>query len=135
MAHTDVQDIILINLEAMVSKNQNKIVLCRIEKIVEVYRAIGFESGKSNMQKVAHYRLDNQQFNSDFLQILQKHGAAVIERLDNSFVIRKAGCDKDFDAHYLLDGQHLLAFCRSGLIVSESLMSFETGFIDQNRMK
>ncbi len=129
VARTDVQDIILINIEAMMPQDQLKIVLHKIEKIVEVYRAIGFETHQNSLQKIAHYRLDNQQFNSDTLQLLQKHGAVITERLDDSFVIQKSGCDKDIDELYkLLDGRHLLAFCKSGLIVSESLMSFDGFF-------
>lgn len=126
VARTDVTDVILISIEAMVTKDQLKIVLYKIEKIVEVYRAFGFETNQNSLQKIAHYRLDNQQFTSDTLQLLQKYGAVITERLNDSFVIQKSGCDKDIDALYnLLDGQHLLAFCKSGLIVSESLMSFD----------
>jgi len=129
VARTDVQDIILINIHAMVPQDQLKIVLYKIEKIVEVYRAVSFETHQNGLQKVAHYRLDNQQFNSDTLQVLQKYGAVITERLDNSFVIQKSGYDKDIDELYnLLDGQHLLGFCKSGLMVSESLISFDEFF-------
>ena len=123
VARTDVRDIILINIQAMLPQDQLKIILSKIEKIVEVYRAVGFETG---IRKIAHYRLGNQQFNSDTLQLLQKHGAIITERLNDSFMIQKSGYDKDIDELYnLLDGEHLLGFCKSGLIVSESLMSFD----------
>jgi hypothetical protein len=45
---------------------------------------------------------------------------------ERTFVISKTGSDADLlELYGLLEGQHLLGFCKSGLIVEESLVPFD----------
>jgi acetolactate synthase-1/3 small subunit len=58
---------------------------------------------------------------------MAKYGAALSSMDEHSLVISKTGMDKDLSELYsLLEGPHLLGFCKSGLIVEESLVPFET---------
>jgi hypothetical protein len=55
-----------------------------------------------------------------------KYGGQLSSIGEETFVINKTGPDKDlFDFYAKLDGPHLLGFCKSGLIVEESLVLFD----------
>jgi len=63
--------------------------------------------------------------NSELWVMMGKYGAVLSSIDKNSFVVSKMGRDNDLDELYSrLEGPHLLGFCKSGLIVEESLVPF-----------
>jgi acetolactate synthase-1/3 small subunit len=57
---------------------------------------------------------------------MAKYGATLSSMGENSLVISKTGMDKDLSELYAqLEGPYLLGFCKSVLIVEESLAPFE----------
>lgn len=122
VSRTDINDLVMITAEATLPINELPLLLARLEKIVEVYRATGYLDGQANLDKVGFFRLSRSIDEPLFWSVLQKYGAVISSLGKNDVVIRKIGSDRDLlELYGKLDGPHLLGFCKSGLIAEESL--------------
>jgi acetolactate synthase-1/3 small subunit len=78
------------------------------------------------LKKTGFYRLAAEALNPQLWALMVKYGAALSSMGEKSLVICKTGSDKDLAELYsLLEGPYLIGFCKSGLIVEESLVPFE----------
>jgi len=122
VSRTDVNDLVMITVEAALPVNELPLLLARLEKIVEVYRAVGYMADEVNLDKVGFFRLSRAIDEPLFWSVLQKYGAVISSLGKDEVVIRKTGSDRDLlELYGKLDGPHLLGFCKSGLIAEESL--------------
>lgn len=123
VARTDISDLVLITIEAHVPASRIRPFTERLKKIVEVY-AVHTCTGE--LKKTGFYRLASAALDAQLWSLMAKYGATLSRVLEDSFVISKTGNDQDLAALYgRLEGEHLLGFCKSGLIVEESLLPFE----------
>lgn len=126
VSRTDISDIVLITIEALVPEAGLTTLLRKLEKIVEVYKANAFMPGETGLEKVGFFRLSKEIFSASFWALVQKYGAVVSSISEDALVIRKFGSDRNLQEFYgQLDGPYLLGFCKSGLIAEESLLSME----------
>jgi len=122
VSRTDINDLVMITVEAALPVNELPLLLARLEKIVEVYRAVGYMADEVNLDKVGFFRLSRAIDEPLFWSVLQKYGAVISSLGKDEVVIRKTGSDRDLlELYGKLDGPHLLGFCKSGLIAEESL--------------
>ncbi|MDO3644859.1 ACT domain-containing protein [Mucilaginibacter sp. L3T2-6] len=127
VSRTDINELVMITVEAVLPVNELPLLLARLQKIVEVYRAAGYLAGEANLDKVGFFRLSRAIDESLFWSVLQKYGAVISRLSKDEVVIRKTGSDRDlFELYGKLDGPHLLGFCKSGLIAEESLSLLNT---------
>ena len=123
VARTDISDLVLLTIEAIVPARDLLPFIERLKKIVEVYAVQTFSD---NLKKTGFYRMASAALNNDLWLLIGRYGAHLSSMGEGSFVICKTGCDDDLSALYeKLEGPHLLGFCKSGLIVEESLVPFE----------
>jgi len=95
----------------------------RLKKIIEVY-AVATYAG--SLKKTGFYRLGSAALNNELWSLIGKYGAHLSSMGEKTFVISKTGSDNDLEELYRrLEGPHLLGFCKSGLIVEESLVPFK----------
>jgi acetolactate synthase-1/3 small subunit len=126
VSRTDISDLVLITIEAEVPSASLKPFRERLKKIIEVYSVKTYLAGEG-LKKIGFYRLSTKALNKDLWNLMTKYGAVLSSIEENSLVINKTGQDKDIEELYrLLDGPHLLGFCKSGLIVEECLAPSET---------
>lgn len=126
VSRTDINDLVMITVEAALPVSELTLLLLRLEKIVEVYRAVGYLAREVNVDKVGFFRLSRAIDEPLFWSVLQKYGAVISSLGKDDLVIRKTGSDRDLSELYgKLDGPHLLGFCKSGLIAEESLALLE----------
>jgi acetolactate synthase small subunit len=124
VARTDISDLVLLTLEAIVPERDLLPFIERIKKIVEVY-AIQTYGAKHILKKTGFYRMENIALNNGLWSLIGKYGANLSSMGEKTFVICKIGSDGDLEELYRrLEGPHLLGFCKSGLIVEESLVPF-----------
>jgi acetolactate synthase-1/3 small subunit len=125
VSRTDISDLVLITLEAGVPEDHIKPFTERLKKIIEVH-AVTIFGGGHLLKKTGFYRMALPALNNDLWQLIGRYGAQLSSMGKETFVINKTGSDKDLTELYIkLEGQHLLGFCKSGLIVEESLMPFD----------
>jgi acetolactate synthase-1/3 small subunit len=126
VSRTDISDLVLITLEADVPEAALSPFKERLKKIVEVYAVSSYAAGEG-LKKTGFYRLALESLNPQLWALMAKYGAVLSSMGEKSLVISKTGSDKDLAELYsLLEGPHLLGFCKSGLIVEESLVPFES---------
>jgi acetolactate synthase-1/3 small subunit len=123
VARTDISDLVLLTIEAVVPQKDRPPFTERLKKIVEVYAV---QTYADSLKKTGFYRLANPALNHDLWLLIGKYGATLSSMGEQTFVVSKTGSDDDLEELYeRLEGPHLLGFCKSGLIVEESLMPFE----------
>jgi acetolactate synthase small subunit len=123
VARTDISNLVMVTIEAVLPVNDLRPFIERLKKIIEVYT---IHSYANNLKKTGFYRLTANALNNDLWSIIGKYGAQMSSMGENTFVISKTGSDNDLDDLYQkLEAPHLLGFCKSGLIMEESLMPFE----------
>lgn len=123
VARTDISDLVLVTLEAIVPEGDLLTFTERIKKIIEVYAVTTYAE---NLKKTGFYRMAIAALNSDLWQLLVKYGGQLSSMGQETFVVNKTGTDQDLAELYAkLEGPHLLGFCKSGLIIEESLVPFE----------
>jgi acetolactate synthase-1/3 small subunit len=126
VSRTDISDLVLITLEADLPQASLLPFTERLKKIIEVYALTTYPAGEG-LKKTGFYRLSLKALNNTLWNLMAKYGAALSSMGENSLVISKTGMDKDLSELYsLLEGPHLLGFCKSGLIMEESLVPVET---------
>ena len=90
-----------------------------------MYAVSTYPAGEG-LKKTGFYRLAVEALNPRLWALMAKYGAALSSMGEKRLVISKTGSDKDLAELYsLLEGPHLLGFCKSGLIIEESLVPFE----------
>ena len=125
VARTDISDLVLITLEADVPGADLKPFTERLKKIIEVY-AITTYDGRHQLKKSGFYRMNIIALNTELWQLIGTYGAQLSSIGTDTFVISKTGSDHDLQQLYNhLEGPQLLGFCKSGLIMEESLVPFE----------
>lgn len=123
VSRTDISELVLITMEAKIPLNELQNLLLKIEKVIEVYKAMAWLPGEIELNKVGFYRVSIELLNDELWLLLQKYGASVTKIFDDSLVIQKTGTDKDLSEFYnRLDGQYLLSFCKSGLIAEKCMV-------------
>ncbi|MDB5141091.1 MAG: ilvH 1 [Mucilaginibacter sp.] len=114
VALTDISDLVLITLEAMIPANQLKRFTERLKKIIEVY-AITTYDARHCLKKTGFYRLAIPALNNALWQLIGTYGAGLSSMGTDTFVISKTGSDEDLQQLYArLEGPHLLGFCKAG---------------------
>jgi acetolactate synthase-1/3 small subunit len=125
VSRTDISDLVLITLEAEVPQQVLLPFTERLKKIVEVHAVKSYPAG-DGLKKTGFYRLAINALDNKLWLLMTKYGAGLSSVGVESLVICKTGSDKDLAEFYsLLEGPYLMGFCKSGLIVDESLMLFE----------
>ncbi|HEY8928150.1 MAG TPA: hypothetical protein VIM55_03105 [Mucilaginibacter sp.] len=125
VSRTDISDLVLITIEAILPQAALGPFTEKLKKIVEVYAVNCYPAGEG-LKKTGFYRLSVNALDQKLWALMSKYGAVLSSMGDQSLVISKTGNDKDLaDLYAALEGPHLLGFCKSGLIVEESLMPFE----------
>ncbi|TSJ44417.1 hypothetical protein FO440_09630 [Mucilaginibacter corticis] len=126
VARTDISDLVMVTLEAEVPAQAIGPFSEKLKKIVEVYAVTVYPAGEG-LKKTGFYRLSAAALNAQLWALMAKYGATLSSMGENSLVISKTGSDKDLaELFALLEGPHLLGFCKSGLIVEESLVPYES---------
>ncbi len=122
VARTDLNELILITMEVILPHNELPAILRKIERIIEVYKAIGYQENDMPLSRVGVYRVASERLDAALWLLLQKYGATLSGMAKESFLIQKTGSEKDLAALYEeLEGPHLLAFCKSSLMPPECL--------------
>jgi acetolactate synthase-1/3 small subunit len=125
VARTDISDLVLVTLEAIIPDNELLPFTERLKKIIEVY-AITTYDASHQLKKTGFYRMATTALNNNIWALLGTYGAQLSSMQADTFVISKTGSDQDLAKLYVqLEGPHLLGFCKSGLIIEESLVPFE----------
>ncbi|HZY39763.1 MAG TPA: hypothetical protein VFE53_24075 [Mucilaginibacter sp.] len=123
VARTDISDLVMLTVEAVVPAKDILPFTERLKKVVEVYAITTYAD---SLKKTGFYRLDSVALNSAFWQLIGKYGAHLSSMGEKTFVVSKTGSDGDLEELYRrLEGPYLLGFCKSGLIVEESLVPFD----------
>jgi len=123
VARTDISDLVMLTLEAVVPATGLSPFVKRLKKIVEVYAV---QTYGDNLKKTGFYRLESAALTNELWLLIGKYGAHLSSLGEGTFVISKTGSDDDLAELYRrLEGPYLLGFCKSGLIVEESLVPFE----------
>jgi acetolactate synthase-1/3 small subunit len=126
VSRTDISDLVLVTLEAEVPEAAIMPFREKLKKIIEVYAVTVYPAGEG-LKKTGFYRLSATALNGRLWALMAKYGATLSSMGENSLVICKTGSDKDLAELYaLLEGPHLMGFCKSGLIVEESLVPFDS---------
>ena len=123
VARTDISDLVMLTIEAVVPAKELAPFTERLKKVIEVY---AIQTFFDHLKKTGFYRLDSVALNNALWLLIGKYGAHLTSMGERTFVISKTGSDADLDELYRrLEGPYLLGFCKSGLIVEESLVPFE----------
>ena len=123
VARTDVSDLVMLTIEAVVPAADLLPFTERLKKIVEVY---AISTYADSLKKTGFYRMGSAALNNGLWLLIGKYGAYLSSMGEKTFVISKTGSDDDLEELYRrLEGPYLLGFCKSGLIVEESLVPFE----------
>ena len=125
VARTDISDLVMLTIETALPAGEVFTLQEKLKKIVEVY-SVTVTPGDAGLKKTGFYRLSIDVLNEPLWQLIQKYGATLSSIDKDSLVISKTGQDKDLAELYsLLEGPSLLGFCKSALIVEQSLMPLE----------
>jgi acetolactate synthase-1/3 small subunit len=117
VARTDIRDLVLVTLEAVVPEKELRPFVERLKKVIEVYAV---QTYAGCLKKTGFYRMAV--LNETLWGIMHRYGAVLSSLGEQSVVISKTGSDDDLEELYRrLEGPHLLGFCKSGLIVDQSL--------------
>jgi len=123
VARTDISDLVMLTIEAVLPAKDLLPFIERLKKVIEVY---AISTYTNNLKKTGFYRLGSAALNNELWLLIGKYGAHLSSMGEKTFVISKTGSDDDLEELYRkLEGPHLLGFCKSGLIVEESLVPFE----------
>jgi len=126
VSRTDISDLVMVTLEAELPEAALVPFREKLKKIVEVSAVKVYPAG-DGLKKTGFYRLEIAALNANLWALMAKYGASLSSMGENSLVISKTGSDKDLaELGALVEGPHLLGFCKSGLIVEESLVPFDT---------
>lgn len=122
VARTDISDLVMLTIEAVVPADELRPFTERLKKIIEVYTITTYADA---LKKTGFYRLASASLNNELWLLLGKYGAVLSSMGESTFVIAKTGSDSDLAELYeKLEGPYLLGFCKSGLIMEESLVPF-----------
>lgn len=122
VARTDISDFVMVTIEAVVPGLELGPFTERLKKIIEVHAITTYAD---SLKKTGFYRLDSAALNNRLWSLIGKYGAHLSSMGEGTFVISKTGNDHDLEELYgQFEGSHLMGFCKSGLIVEESLVPF-----------
>jgi len=122
-ARTDISDLVLITLETELPESELEPFTHRLRKIIEVQ---AIRTSTQALKKTGFYRLAIAALTSELWSLASRYGAQLSNMDEHTFTLSKTGTDPDLcDLYQKLEGPHLIAFCKSGMIAEESLVSFE----------
>lgn len=128
VARTDARDVVLVSLQVLLPEGVLDIVLRKLEKIIEVYRANGRLLSNAR-RKIGLFRLSSEILSTDLLLLLQDFGAQIVDQTSEFFVVQKSGSEKELERlHHQLEGKHLLGFFSTGLPDSLQLAGVDNLF-------
>lgn len=126
VARTDIRNIVMITMEALVPAADLRNTLLRIERFIEVYRADAHCAEQNNLRKVAFFRVSKEIMTSNFWPVIQKYGASITGVFEDSLLLEKTGSDQDIlELYNKLDGSYLLSFCKTALVLEKSMANME----------
>jgi len=129
VSRTDIQPIVLITIEVDLLPHEAYNINHKIANIIEVHKVTAYPANEIKLNKIAFFKLAGSCMRSTLWPSLQKYGAAITEIYDDSFIVQKIGSDRDLDELYhQLDGEFLISYCKSGLVVSQSLIPLDLLF-------
>jgi acetolactate synthase small subunit len=125
IARTDIQNMVLITIEVQLLDCDNYI-LNKLRNIIEVHRVDVYSTNEVQLNKIAFFTLKKECLKTDMWMRLQKYGLVITEMLDDVFVVQKTGAEHDLDELYRqLDGAYLVSYCKSALVVPQSMMAVD----------
>jgi acetolactate synthase small subunit len=120
VSRTDISEVVVITIEAVVPAAELPILMKRLEKIIEVYRADFYSAEEARVAKVGFFRLAMAALCPSLQSVIFRYGASFSAIGNDSIVVRKTGTDNDlYELYEQLDGPHLLGFCKSCLVAEE----------------
>lgn len=126
VSRTDVSDMVMVTIEAAVPPHEANILAEKLKKIIEVYSVVVYP-GSVGLKKAGFYRLSAEAQNNSFWHTIQRHGAVLSFMGEGYMIVQKIGNDDDLDKLYaLLEGPHLTGFCRTALVVEQSIKPVDT---------
>lgn len=126
VSRTDIREMVLITLEAAIPALKLHFIINKLRNIIEVQKVTAFSGADFHLNKIAFFKLSLNFMHTAGWSELQRFGAVVTEIGRGSLIVQKTGCDRDLDELYrVLDGAYLISYCKSGLIVTQSLLSLD----------
>jgi acetolactate synthase-1/3 small subunit len=126
VARTDIRNIVMITVEALLPSTDLQNTLFKLERFIEVYRADAHCAKTHSLRKVAFFRVSKEIMTSHSWSVIQKYGASITGVFEDSLLLEKTGTDADIQELYnKLDGSHLLSFCKTTLVLEESMSTME----------
>lgn len=126
VARTDIRNIVMITVEALLPSTDLQNTLFKLERFIEVYRADAHCAKAHSLRKVAFFRVSKEIMTSHSWSLIQKYGASITGVFEDSLLLEKTGTDADIQELYnKLDGSHLLSFCKTTLVLEESMSTME----------
>jgi len=131
VARTDIKDIILITIEAQLSPGEANTITHKIRNIIEVHEVISYPANEVKLNKIAYFKLSGKCLDHGLWTKLQKYGATITEMQSDALIVQKIGTDQDLDELYQqLDGEFLISYCKSGLVIPQSMIALDSLFQD-----
>jgi len=125
IAKTDIQHMLMITIEVQLQDSDNYLV-DKLRNIIEVHHVNVYPADEVKLNKIAFFKLKNECLKTDMWVQLQKYGLVITEMLDDEFVVQKTGTEPDLDELYRqLDGACLVSYCKSALVVPQSLIAVD----------
>jgi len=107
MSKTDVNNQVIITIEAVIPEPESANLVLRLEKIIEVERATARSISSHHLLKAGVFKIDAGKATAKFWQTVQKYGATVTFAEDY-LLVQKTGCDNDLQELYNhLDQEYL----------------------------
>jgi len=120
VARTDISDLVMVTVETLIPGDDLLPFAERLKKVVEVYAVQTYSDG---LKKTGFYRLEIAALTPSLWSLISKYGAQLSSMGNSAFVISKTGSDADLSELYRrLEGPCMLGFCKSGLIIEDSLI-------------
>ena len=125
---TNVANIILITLEALLHHDELKTTLNKIEKIIEVYKVLSFAGNEARLRMASLFKVSIEILNNDTLAIFKKYNVRITHINEDSLILEKLGSEEEItELSNLLDSPHLLSFCKTTLPFEKGLIDFNNG--------
>src|SRR5690606_14854189 len=100
--------------------------LRKLEKIIEVYKAVALPADANPLPKMAFFHVASTLLHHPSWALVQKHGITIRHIFKDSIMLEKVGTDDDILSLYnQLDGVHLLHFCKTALISEHSFVQLD----------
>lgn len=121
VSRTHVPEIILITLEVGITAEKLDFAAKKIEKIIEVYKAISTD-GKTDKNFIAHFRVSGKLKQSDIWPTIIENGIDITIN-GEVLVFQKIGSEEDIEKVYkLIKMDYLLSFYKTCFVTKKNLI-------------